>query len=127
VPNIKTQKIARMSLKERAIAIGRLEAGASQEKVCGSITIVRFIAFQCMHSTTSPLHISIMNLVILWVFSWLHEECVLQRSLLLNWPHSKDVLEVSPIFRRHHVIECKHADKTGLWFYRTSASGSAQQ
>jgi hypothetical protein len=68
VPNIKTQNEARMSLQERAIAIGLLEAGASHEQVCGSILIVRFIAFQCMHFTTSPLHISIMNLVILWVF-----------------------------------------------------------
>jgi len=60
--------MARMSLQERAIAIGLLEAGASHEQVCGSIPIVRFIAFQCMHSMTSPLHISIMNLVSLCFF-----------------------------------------------------------
>ena len=65
--NIKTQNMARMSLQERAIAIGLLEAGASHEQVCGSLTIVRLF-FQCMHSTTSPCHISIMNLVIVWVF-----------------------------------------------------------
>lgn len=105
MPNIKTQNMARMSLQERAIAIGLLEAGASHEQVCGSIPIVRFIAFQCMHSMTSPLHISIMNLVILWVFSRLPEECVLQRSLLLDWPQSTDVPEVSPIFREDHVVE----------------------
>jgi hypothetical protein len=63
VPNIKTQNMAHMSLQERAIAIGLLDAGASHEQVCGSIPIVRFIAFQCMQSTTSPLHICIMNLV----------------------------------------------------------------
>lgn len=32
-------------------------------------------------------------------FSRLPEECVLQRSLLLDWPQSTDVPEVSPIFR----------------------------
>jgi len=52
--------------RARAIAIGLFEAGASHEQVCGSIPIVRFIAFQCMHSTISPLHISIMNIVILF-------------------------------------------------------------
>jgi hypothetical protein len=105
VPNIKTQNMARMSLQERAIAIGLLEAGASHEQVCGSIPIVRFIAFQCMHSTTSPLHISIMNLVILCFISRLPEECVLQRSLLQDWPQSTEVPEVSPIFRGDHVVE----------------------
>jgi len=60
--------MARMSLQKRTIAIGLLEAGASHEQVCGSITIVRFITFQCMYSTTCPLHISIMNLVILCFF-----------------------------------------------------------
>ena len=34
--------MARMSLQERAIAIGLLEAGAPHEQVCGSIPIVRF-------------------------------------------------------------------------------------
>lgn len=43
MPNIKTQNMARMSLQERAIAIGLLEAGVSHEQVCDSIPFVRLL------------------------------------------------------------------------------------